>query len=67
MDHNKHNLKVGETVTVDADRRGGSTVVISALSPHHMFARVHPPDHPNDSWEVMTYRLTPITPHPSQG
>lgn len=64
MNHNTHELEVGQTVTVDADHRGGSTVVIAAFTPNQMFATIHPPNHPNDSWDVMTYRLTPLTTTP---
>jgi hypothetical protein len=60
MNHNTYELEVGQTVTADEGVRGGYTVVISAFTPNQMFATVHPPDHPNDSWEIMTYRLTPL-------
>jgi hypothetical protein len=42
MNHNTYELEVGQTVTVDEEFRGGSTVVISAFTPNQMFATVHP-------------------------
>jgi hypothetical protein len=60
MNHNTYELEVEQTVTVDEEFRGGSTVVISAFTPNQMFATVHPVGFPDDAWDVMTYRLTPM-------
>lgn len=60
MIHNTYELEVGQIVIVDAEYRGGSTVKISAFTPNQMFATIHPIGSPDDAWDVMTYRLTPM-------
>jgi hypothetical protein len=61
MINNKHNLKVGDTVLLDAKYRNGSKVKIIALSPNGMFSHICPIEMTeSDGWDVMTNRLTPI-------
>jgi len=61
MKHNKFDLKVGDTVILDATFRNGSTVKIVALSSNGMFSHICPIGMiDSDGWDVMTNRLTPI-------
>jgi copper(I)-binding protein len=59
MIHNKHNLKVGDTVILDFDFVNHSEVKIVAFTPKEMYATIHSIDDEEYTWEVMTYRLTP--------
>lgn len=64
MDHNKHNLQIGETVMLDNDKANRSEVVIVRMTPNKMFSTVRPAAlkevFPSDCWDVMTNRLSPI-------
>jgi hypothetical protein len=61
MIHNKFDLKVGDTVMLDATFRNCSKVKILALSPNGMFSHICPIEMTeSDRWDVMTNRLTPI-------
>lgn len=60
MDHNPHKLKEGDTVTLDAQFTNHSEVVIDKFTPLKLHATVYSADTPNDKWQVMTGRLTPI-------
>jgi len=57
MNHNKYNLKEGETVILDAGYNNSSEVVIISFTPNEMFARIKDE---NSDWEVMTNRLSPL-------
>lgn len=59
MNHNPHNLKVGDTVILDEDVDGGFQVVITTFSPNYLFAIVRW-IYDGEYWQVMTNRLTPI-------
>lgn len=58
MIHNKYGLKVGELVNLDIDFRNTSQVYIKSFTPHEMYATVYVEK--EDTWQVMTNRLTPI-------
>lgn len=61
MDHNKHNLKEGDTVNLDSNYRNGSKVVILKFTPNKLFAEIYAVgEKPEDSWSTMTARLEPI-------
>lgn len=64
MNHNKHNLQVGEKVCLDENYANSSHVIIDGFTPMSMYATVHAagsdPDDPESYWQVMTVRLTPI-------
>lgn len=61
MDHNKHNLKVGDTVILDKDFSNGRKVRITGFTPKQLFATVYTIDDPKQTvFEVMTYRLSPV-------
>ena len=59
MIHNKHNLKVGDTVILDSDFVNHSEVKIVKFTPMEMYATVHSIEDEENIWDVMTYRLTP--------
>ena len=59
MNHNKHNLKVGDIVIADKNYRGGYEVKIISFTPIQMFALVGAPDGSGHPWEIMTNRLSP--------
>ena len=66
MNHNPLKLIEGETVVLDKGYANSSRVVIVSLSELQMYTRVisiedalrRNPDIKNDSWEVMTNRLS---------
>jgi len=59
MNHNPHNLKVGDTVCLDYR---DNVVKIIFLTPNALFAQVTRLDTPaGNSWPVMTNRLKPFT------
>ena len=64
MNHNKHNLQVGDKVILDETYVTSSHVYIDSFTPMSMYATVHAaesdPDDPESYWQVMTARLTPI-------
>lgn len=60
MNHNKHNLQVGQIVWLDEDLQNKSEVVIFEFTPKEMFATVYSKNETGDMWQVMTLRLTPI-------
>lgn len=60
MNHNPHNLRPGDLVTLDSSFNNTSRVVIQQFTPNKLFARVYSPENENEIWSVMTYRLTPI-------
>lgn len=61
INHNKYNLGIGDVVMLDGKYRTGSKVVIIDFTPNKMFATVHGCESSiDDSWQVMTARLTPI-------
>ena len=61
MKHNKFNLKVGDTVILDADSPNGGEVKIHRFTPNELFASVSEPElSEEDSWQTMTSRLTPV-------
>jgi hypothetical protein len=61
MNHNPHNLQIGQTVQLDAEHYNSSQVIIKSFTPNYIFAEVFSHnDSPEDSWETMTDRLTPI-------
>lgn len=58
LNHNKHNLQVGDVVL--ADNR--NVVKIISFTPNKMFAMVYPNEGSITlAWELMTARLTPLT------
>lgn len=60
MNHNKHNLIVGQIVWLDEKYANKSRVIIHAFTPNEMYATVHQNSSPEYKWQVMTNRLTPI-------
>jgi hypothetical protein len=60
MNHNKHNLKIGQEVWLDSKYRNKSKVIIHSFTPNQMFAFVLTDKTLGDMWQVMTNRLTPI-------
>ena len=54
MNHNKHNLQIGDNAILDSRH----TIRIHGFTPNQMFATVSSND--VDTWEVMTLRLRPI-------
>ncbi len=60
MNHNKHNLKEGEMVWLDAEAPNKSQVAIFSFTPNEMFATVYSKVETGGMWQVMTNRLTPI-------
>lgn len=68
MNHNPNNVRVGQTVLLDAEYNNATLVIIDELTALEMFAVIHSakidPDDPNHykdkpTWKVMTYRLSP--------
>lgn len=59
MNHNKYNLKVGDLVNLDIDFQNTSQVYIKSFTPNKIFATIYVEQ--DDTWMVMTNRLTPIT------
>ena len=60
MNHNPHNLKVGDTVILDEEYNNASEVEIISFTPDELTAFILSPED-GDRWVVMTSRLTPIT------
>jgi hypothetical protein len=60
MNHNKHNLMVGQIVWLDLKYNNKSEVKIFAFTPNEMYTTVHAKNETGDMWQVMTNRLTPI-------
>ena len=59
MNHNKENLILGETVTLDKNFINTSKVIIKSFTPNKMFATIYDADDPKRlCWQVMTVRLT---------
>jgi predicted acyltransferase (DUF342 family) len=56
MNHNPHNLKVGDTVIIDDGYVNGGEVTIKGFTETEMFALVECED---SVWQTMTNRLTP--------
>lgn len=63
MNHNKHNLKVGDVVILDKGARTESEVEIQRFTPNQVYAMITPIQAQDSTiqWEVMTNRLSPIT------
>ena len=60
MNHNKHNLMVGQVVILDANYQNKAEVGIHAFTPNEMYATVYAKNEiGGDMWQVMTNRLTP--------
>jgi hypothetical protein len=63
MNHNPHNIQLGDTVILDINYINSSMVTVAEISPRGVHARVYSADiktpHISDIWEVMTNRLTP--------
>lgn len=59
MNHNKHNLMVGQIVWLDDNYQNKSEVGIFAFTPNEMYATVYAKNETSDMWQVMTNRLTP--------
>lgn len=58
MNHNPHNLEVGQTCWLD----DMYFVIIKELTTTAMYATVYGADStPDNTWHVMTARLTPLT------
>ncbi len=55
INHNKQNLKIGETVIADKDYHGGYEAKIVSFSPNKMFAII---EVEKQQWQLMTNRLT---------
>jgi len=61
MEHNKHNLQLGQDVWLDEKYNNKSVVTIWNFTPNKLYATVYSKDdETKTSWEVMTVRLTPI-------
>ena len=65
MNHNKYNLQIGDECLLDENSACEQTVEILEFTPNKMFATIknHFYDNTNhepQSWDVMTYRLTPL-------
>ena len=60
MNHNKHNLMVGQIVWLDKKYNNKSEVGIFAFTPNEMYATVYAKNETGDMWQVMTNRLSPI-------
>lgn len=60
MNHNKHNLKFGQTVILDKGTATECEVIIVDFTPNEVFATVRWYGN-TDTWEVMTARLSPKT------
>ena len=64
MNHNKHNLQIGQMVMLDEGYATSSKVIIDRFTPNQMYATVTGADDSGDfvysSWQVMTNRLTPL-------
>lgn len=61
MNHNPHHLQVGDIVIIDEGFSNSGEVRICDFTSEKMFATISEPDNKDesDTWEVMTYRLTP--------
>jgi predicted acyltransferase (DUF342 family) len=57
MNHNKYNLKVGDTVIIDDKYVNGGKVVIKGFTETEMFALV---EYDGCIWQTMTNRLSPV-------
>lgn len=61
MNHNKFDLKIGDTVILDKGYNNESKVTILNFSPKFMYAKIKPAEAVTEtSWDVLTYRLRPI-------
>lgn len=61
MNHNKFDLKVGDTVILDKGYANESKVTILEFTDKQLYAKIKPAEAITDtSWDVMTYRLKPI-------
>lgn len=65
MNHNKHNLKAGQTVILDKGFASESEVLILRLSNTALFSQVYTEGtNPEEYyWSVMTARLSPKPPY----
>lgn len=67
MNFNKYDFIPGDIVELDRDHPNHSEVMIVSMTKGTMFSRVVPAALKNptdkDAWDVMTNRLTPITPN----